>query len=107
MTIPVSQCDARNNDRDKRINDRDMRINRDVCLLVNDNILDAHKQRLKSMFCNHWIVVDDAPQLNGDQISVSVYSWGQPYRIPGVGSLPVRDFSLNFYGYVSGVPKYN
>jgi len=45
--------------------------------------------------------------LNGDQISVSVYSWGQPYRIPRVGSLPVRDFSLNFYGYVSGIPKYN
>jgi len=86
--------------------DRDMRIDRDVCLLVNDNMLYPSKQKLKSMFCNHWIVVDEV-NLNRDQISVSVYSWGNPYRIPAVGTLSIHDFSLNFYGYVSGKPKFN
>lgn len=87
--------------------DRDIRVNRDVCLLVNDNMLSAHTNKQKSTICNHWIVVDEAPRLNGDQISVSVYSWGKPCRIPDSGPLSVRDFSLNFYGYVSGMPKYN
>jgi hypothetical protein len=87
--------------------DRDIRIAyRDVCLLVNDNILYPQKQKLKSTFCNHWIVVEEPPKLNGDQVSVSVYSWGANYKIPSTGSLPVHDFSLNFYGYVSGKPKY-
>ena len=53
------------------------------------------------MFCNHWIAVDEV-NLNRDQISVSVYSWGNPYRIPAVGTLSIHDFSSNFYGYVSG-----
>jgi hypothetical protein len=87
--------------------DRDMRVYRDVCLLVNDNILYPLKNKSNSTFCNHWIVLDDVPQLNGSQINISVYSWGASYKIPNTGSLPVQDFSRNFYGYVSGKPKYS
>ena len=87
--------------------DRDMRVHaRDVCLLVNDNLLYVQKNRLKSTFCNHWVVLDDTPQLNGNQINISVYSWGASHKIPGTSSLSIHDFSLNFYGYVSGKPKY-
>jgi hypothetical protein len=87
--------------------DKEVRVSRDVCLLVNDNILDPGTQNLKSHFCNHWIVADDPPELKGDQIDISVYSWGKIYKIPNAGSLSIRDFSLNFYGYVSGTPKFN
>jgi hypothetical protein len=87
--------------------DKEIRTYRDVCLLVNDNMLYPHKNKQKSTFCNHWIVAEQSPQLNGDQINISVYSWGNVYRVPGIGSLSVRDFSLNFYGYVSAMPKYS
>jgi hypothetical protein len=87
--------------------DRDMRVYRDVCLLVNDNILYPQKRKSKSTFCNHWVVLDGIFQLNNNQIGVSVYSWGGTHKIPDTGSLSVQDFSLNFYGYVSGKPKYS
>jgi hypothetical protein len=86
---------------------RDIQVSRDVCLLVNDNIAEVSTNKLKSTFCNHWIVVDDAPKLTGDQIEVSVYTWGNIRKIPQYGSLSVREFLLNFYGYVSGTPKFN
>jgi len=87
--------------------DRDIRVWRDVCLLVNDNLLYPQKIKQKSTFCNHWIVLDDIPQLTGNQISISVYSWGAAYKIPNIGSLATEDFSRNFYGYVSGKPNYS
>jgi hypothetical protein len=86
---------------------RDISLTRDVCLLVNDNILEVSTNKLKSTFCDHWIVVDDTPKLNGDQIEISVYTWGEIRKIPQHGSLSVREFCLNFYGYVSGTPKFN
>ena len=53
---------------------RDMRFNRDVCLFINDNMLDDHTSRLKSTFMNHWVVVDEPPEIKGDRISLSVYT---------------------------------
>jgi hypothetical protein len=87
--------------------DRDMRFNRDVCLFINDNMLDEHTNRLKSTFVNHWVVVDEPPEIKGDRISLSVYTWGAVQRIPQVGSLSLAEFSRNFYGYVSGTPTFN
>ena len=86
--------------------DRDLRISRDVCLLVNDNILDPATVRLKSTFCDHWIVLESVEKLDNAQIAIKVYSWGSTYRIPSVGFLSIPDFCLNFYGFVSGKPKY-
>jgi hypothetical protein len=86
---------------------QDIQINRDVCLLVNDNMLEVATNKLKSTFCDHWVVVDDTPKLRGDQIEVPVYTWGGTRTIPQYGSLSVREFSLNFYGYVSGTPKFS
>jgi hypothetical protein len=82
---------------------RDISLSLDVCLLVNKNILDVATSKMKSTFCNHWIVASDTPKLNGDQIEISVYTWGQILKIPQHGSLSVREFCLNFYGYVSGM----
>jgi hypothetical protein len=87
--------------------DRDMRMNRDVCLFVNDNMPYEGKDRLKSTFWNHCVVVDDVPDFKRDQISLSVYSRGEVQRIPKVGSFTVEEFSRNFYGYVSGTPTFN
>jgi hypothetical protein len=87
--------------------DRDIRFNRDVCLFVNDNMLDDTTARLKSTFVNHWVVLDDAPEIRGDRISLSVYTWGSVQRVPGVGTLSLEEFSRNFYGYVSGMPTFN
>ena len=84
-----------------------MRINRDVCLFINDNMLDDHTCRLKSTFVNHWVVVDEPPEIKGGRISLSVYTWGAVQRIPQVGSLSLAEFSRNFYGYVSGIPTFN
>jgi hypothetical protein len=86
---------------------RDMRFNRDVCLFINDNMLDDHTSRLKSTFVNHWVVVDEPPEIKGDRISLSVYTWGAVQRIPKVGTLSLEEFSRNFYGYVSGTPTFN
>jgi hypothetical protein len=87
--------------------DRDIRFNRDVCLFINDNMLDDTTARLKSTFVNHWVVLDDAPEIRGDRISLSVYTWGSVQRVPGVGTLSLEEFSRNFYGYVSGMPTFN
>ena len=62
--------------------DRDMRFNRDVCLFVNDNLLDDGTNRLKSTFMNYCVVVDEPPEIKRDRISLSVYSWGEVQRIP-------------------------
>ena len=87
--------------------DRDIRMHRDVCLFVNENMLDDGKNKLKSTFMNHCVVLDEAPDFKRDRISLSVYSWGEVQRIPSVGSLSVDEFSRNFYGYVSGTPTFN
>ena len=87
--------------------DREMRVNRDVCLFINDNMLDDHTCRLKSTFVNHWVVVDEPPEIKGGRISLSVYTWGEIQRIPTVGTLSLEEFSRNFYGYVSGMPTFN
>ena len=87
--------------------DRDMRFNRDVCLFINDNMLDEHTNKLRSTFVNHCVVLDDPPEINRDRISLSVYSWGEVQRVPKVGSLSLEEFSRNFYGYVSGTPTFN
>lgn len=79
-----------------------------VCLLVNDNILYPARQKQKSTFCNHWIVLDEAQKLPGNQVAISVYSWGKASRrIPSAGSLSADEFSRNFYGYVAAIPKYS
>ena len=87
--------------------DRDMQFNRDVCLLINDNMLDDHTSRLKSTFVNHWVVVDEPPEIKDGRISLSVYTWGALQRVPTVGSLTLEEFSRNFYGYVSGTPTFS
>jgi hypothetical protein len=87
--------------------DRDARASRDVCLFVNDNILYDVKNKLKSHYWNHCVVVDEPPDFNGRQISLSVYTYGDITRIPKIGSLSVDEFSRNFYGYVSGAPTFN
>jgi hypothetical protein len=87
--------------------DRDMRFHRDVCLFVNDNMLDEGTNKLKSTFMNHCVVVDEPPEIKRDRISLSVYSWGEIQSIPKVGSLSLEEFSRNFYGYVSGTPTFN
>jgi hypothetical protein len=46
------------------------------------------------------------PDFKRDQISLSVYSWGEVQRIPKVGWFTVEEFSRNFYGYVSGAPTF-
>ena len=87
--------------------DREMRVNRDVCLFINDNMLDDHTNRLKSTFVNHWVVVDEPPEIKGGRISLSVYTWGGIQGFPQVGTLSLEEFSRNFYGYVSGTPTFN
>ena len=87
--------------------DRDMRLNRDVCLFINSNMLDDSTNRLKSTFVDHCVVLDEAPDIKGDQISLSVYTWGTIQRIPTVGTLSLDEFSRNFYGYVSGAATFN
>ena len=78
-----------------------------VVLFVNDNLLYPDKQTDKSFFPNHWIVLDSAPQFSGDDISFTVYSWGKIKPIPPGGPLTVKEFSRNFYGFVSAKPTYS
>ena len=82
-------------------------MSRDVCLFINDNMLDDGKNKLKSRFMNHCIVVDEPPELENGRISLSVYTYGEVRRVPRVGTLSLDEFSRNFYGYVSGQPRFN
>jgi len=86
--------------------DRDTRASRDVCLFVHDNILYDVKNKLKSHHWNHCVVVDEPPDFKNGQINLSVYTYGDIWRIPKIGSLSVEEFSRNFYGYVSGQPTF-
>ena len=87
--------------------DRDTRMNRDVCLFINDNMLDDGTAKHTSHHMNHCVVVDEPPTLQNGRISLSVYTWGDIQRVPRAGTLSLDEFSRNFYGYVSGQPKYN
>lgn len=78
-----------------------------VFLFINDNLLDGTKQTKSSTFPNHWIVLDSAPQIAGDDISFTAYSWGKINPVPPSGTLTVNDFAKNFYGFVSGKPTYS
>lgn len=78
-----------------------------VFLFINDNLLYVTTQTKRSTFPNHWIVLDSAPQIAGDDVSVSVYSWGKVNPIPPYGRLTVKDFAKNFYGFVSAKPTYS
>jgi hypothetical protein len=86
---------------------RDVQISRDVCLLINANMLINGKTRLKSTFSDHWVVVaDDSPNLKDGKIDLFVYSWGDIHNISDFGDLSLKDFLINFYGYVSAAPKF-
>ncbi|MBV8793178.1 MAG: hypothetical protein JO237_14145 [Pseudolabrys sp.] len=77
---------------------------RRVCLFINANLLDAAKQTKKSMFPDHWAVIEKNPQIVNDAVSLSVYSWGSIVSIPNTGALSIDDFTKNFYGVVSAKP---
>lgn len=71
-----------------------------VCLLVNDNMLNDYQE--SSMFCNHWVVLQQLTSYADDDIRFSVYTWGSIRPVPPLGKKMSRDdLSGNFYGYVS------
>ena len=75
-----------------------------VCLFINTNLLYPAKQTRKSIFPDHWAVVEQAPRIANGSVSLTVYSWGSLIAIPEVGALSIDDLTKNFYGVVSAKP---
>jgi hypothetical protein len=79
-----------------------------VCLFINDQALDPDLQDSRSLIPVHWVVLTSDVTIAADNISFSVFTWGQgSYAVPqpppaGVARpLQVSHFLRNYYGYVA------
>lgn len=81
-----------------------------VCLFISANMIDYDDQSDKgSAFTMHWVVLREKIQVMNGYVKAKVFSYGDgDYVIPhpqektgAVKPLAVRDFLMNFYGYVA------
>ena len=75
-----------------------------VCLFINAKVFGGQKKaKKKSGTPNHWVVMSSQVSITNNEVDVTVYTWGTPYRKLTMGSpkVTVEEFCNHFYGYVS------
>jgi hypothetical protein len=78
-----------------------------VALFVNANMLDASTQDDSSAFPDHWIALTKELRIEGmsldptSKVSFRVYTWGKQRNVPEYGTLSIKSFLANYYGYVA------
>lgn len=77
------------------------RRGRDVCLLINMQMLDAGAMTKTSTIPNHWVVLTKPITLKEGKIAIQVFTWAKLMRIPQSGVMDVDHFLNNYYGYVT------
>jgi hypothetical protein len=78
---------------------------RRICLFINDNMLTDATAKSRSFAPDHWVVMNSVATTAYGNVSVALYTWGNPsWPVPRAGTLAVKHFCHNFYGYVSASP---
>ncbi len=77
------------------------RRGRDVCLLINMQLLDASTMTKTSTIPNHWVVLTKPIYLKEGKIAIQVFTWAKLLRIPHSGVMNLDHFLNNYYGYVT------
>jgi hypothetical protein len=72
-----------------------------LCLFISSNMLKGASQNIGSWIPDHWVVVDTPITIDGGNIRLDVFSWGDIVNVPEAGTLPVSDFLKNYYGFVA------
>ncbi len=78
-----------------------------VALFVNANMLDTATQNDSSVTPDHWVALTKEITISGmsadpaSKVSFRVYTWGNQRNVPESGSLNIKNFLNNFYGYVA------
>lgn len=78
-----------------------------VSLFINADMLDSDSQDSPSVFPNHWVALTSLISISGieadpaSKVSFEVYTWGGRRNVPASGSLSIKQFLSNYYGYVA------
>ncbi len=75
-----------------------------VCLLIDSDMLKAAKQNNKSLYPDHWVTLTEPVSINDGMFKTSVHSWGKIMPIPELGTMTLKVFLRNYYGYVAAKP---
>lgn len=78
-----------------------------VALFINSNMLDTSTQSDASAFPDHWVALTRGMVISGmsadpaSKVDFRVYTWGREQSVPLSGSLSIKNFLANYYGYVA------
>ena len=78
-----------------------------VSLFINADMLSADTQDNPSVTPDHWVGLTSSISFTGieadpaSKVNFEVYTWGQRQNVPASGSLSIKHFLWNYYGYVS------
>ena len=79
-----------------------------VSLFINADMLRySDSQDSPSVFPNHWVALTSLISISGieadpaSKVSFEVYTWGGRRNVPASGSLSIKQFLSNYYGYVA------
>jgi len=77
-----------------------------IILRINSKVLNPKTQGEGSSRGNHFVVLRSPIQVTGQEVKVTVYTWGQgQWNIPGPGTkMSPAGFREHWYGYVMGRP---
>jgi hypothetical protein len=78
-----------------------------VCLFINADMLDTSTQNNSSVTPNHWVALTSSINVSGieadpaSKMKFRVYTWGAQQDVPASGSLNIKHFLSNYYGYIA------
>jgi hypothetical protein len=78
-----------------------------VCLFINMNMLQAATQENASATPDHWVALTSPITFSGieadpvSKVSFQVYTWGKQQNVPSSGSLYIKYFLRNYYGFIA------
>jgi hypothetical protein len=78
-----------------------------VSLFINADMLKADTQNDPSVTPDHWVGLTSSISFAGieadpaSKVSFEVYTWGGRQNVPASGSLSIKHFLSNYYGYVA------
>jgi hypothetical protein len=78
-----------------------------VALFINADMLRASKMNDASVHPDHWVALTSAITVTGiaadpaSKVQFEVYSWGARRDVPESGSLGVKAFLYNYYGFIA------
>jgi hypothetical protein len=70
-------------------------------------MLDSSTQNNSSVIPNHWIALTSSINISGieadpaSKVKFRAYTWGAQQDVPASGSLNIKRFLANYYGFIA------